>query len=116
MIKNGRPYTCEDGGLDKMLIRFGVQPKPDDALITDLPVELQDKAKSWVYLFVSPRKTKNNKFSSYSIKHWIERYIGHYITNNQAKDIMLQCGYEPVNPNVLNWYYKVNIDENGKVR
>lgn len=111
MIVHGRPYTCE-GGLEKL----GFSDKPDDELITDLPEELYDKAVHWVFLFVKPRKTVNKKFSSYSIKHWIERYIGHYITNNQAKDIMLLCGYTPVDPNELNWYYKVNIDENGKVR
>ena len=115
MIKNGRPYTNESSGIDKMLIRLGVQPKPDDSLITDLPSDFQDKAKEWVQQFVTPRKNRNNKFNSYSIKHWIERYIGHYITNNQGKDIMLQCWYEPVDPNELNWHYKINVADAGKI-
>ena len=116
MIKNGRPYTCEDGGLGFMFKKlYDITVKPDDELITDLSVEYQDKARQWVELFVSPRKTVNKKFTSYSIKHWIERYIGHYITNNQAKDIMMRCGYEPVDPDKLNWYYKVNIKESGKL-
>lgn len=112
MIRDGRPCTCETGKLEFI----GIPPRVDDELISDLPEDLRDKAVHWVSLFVTPRKTINKKFSSYSIKHWIERYIGYYITNNQAKDVMLQCGYEPVNPNTKNWHYKINISENGQIK
>lgn len=106
MIINGRPYTDEWSERDK--IYFGHAPV-DDKLSDELPAEKLEKAKEWVAKFVEPRRTVNNNVTSYGIKHMIENYIGEYITNNQGKDIMLQCGYEPVNSKELNWRYKIKL-------
>ena len=37
-----------------------------------------------------------------------EKDTGLYLTNNEFKDAMLMCGYEPVNPNELNWNYCIS--------
>ena len=42
------------------------------------------------------------------IKHLLERDTGIYLTNNEFKDAMLQAGYEPVDPNELNWHYRIS--------
>lgn len=108
MILNGRPYTDEWSEKDK--IYFGHSPV--DAALTDtIDKDKLEKAKEWVAKFITPRRTVNKDVTSYGIKHMIESYIGEYISNNQGKDIMLQCGYEPVDPNELNWRYRINIDK-----
>lgn len=107
MLKNGRPYTCEWSERDKAY--FGFSPV-DSALSDSLTDEELDKAKEWVKKFVTPRRTVNHDESSYTIKHHMERYAKTYISNNQAKDIMLQCGFDPVNQDALNWEYRIKIN------
>lgn len=53
-------------------------------------------------------KTPNYDKSSYGLKHILEKDTGLYLTNNEFKDAMLMCGYEPINPNELNWYYQIS--------
>lgn len=46
--------------------------------------------------------------TSYGLKHILEHDTGIYLTNNEFKDAMLICGYEPVNPQELNWTYCIS--------
>ena len=92
MIKNNRPYTDENGWVD-------------DELITDLPKEETNKCLDWIKANLLPRKTPYNHATSYGLKHKLEHAIHIYLTNNQFKDAMMMCGFEPVNPNELNWRY-----------
>ena len=91
----GRPYTDENGW-------------QDDELITDLPKEEMDKCLNWIKANIVARKTPYPYQTSYSLKHKLQHDLGIYLTNNQFKDAMLECGFEPVNPDELNWHYCIS--------
>jgi hypothetical protein len=59
----------------------------------------------WIRLVIKPAKTVAPN-TSYSIKHDFER-VGFYITNGQFKGAMLAAGYAPVDPNELNWEFRI---------
>lgn len=92
MLKNGRPYSIENG-------------YEDAGLITEKPAEVQETVYTWIRENLMPRKTVLHGRTSYGIKHLLEDDTKIYLTNNEFKDAMLQCGYEPVDPNMLNWLY-----------
>ena len=95
MLKNGRPYSNENGYVD-------------DALITNRTQEEIDIVYRWIDMNLFPRKTTLTSYTSYGIKHILERDTGIYLTNNEFKDAMLMCGYKPTNPNDLNWCYCIS--------
>lgn len=80
----------------------------DTALVTDMTEEEQEKIMSWIHENILPRKMPLLTRSSYGIKHLLERDTGIYMTNNQFKDAMLLCGYEPVDERLLNWNYRIS--------
>ena len=43
------------------------------------------------------------------MKHLLEHDTGVYLTNNEFKDAMLLAGYRPVNPDSLNWKYRIEL-------
>ena len=90
-IRDGRPWTENDTGL-----------------ITDMSTEEQERVKAWIHENLLPRKTPNLDRTSYGIKHILDRDIGIYTTNNQFKDAMLMCGFEPVDERCLNWNYCIS--------
>lgn len=95
MMRNNRPYSIENG-------------YKDDGLITSRPKAEMDLAMRWIKENIRPRKTPNRGSTSYWLKHVLERDTGLYLTNNEFKDAMLLSGYEPVNPNALNWCYRIS--------
>lgn len=95
MIKNNRPYTNENGWVD-------------DELIIDIDEKEQEIVFNWIDKNIMPRKTELDTRTSYGIKHLLEQDTGIYLTNNQFKDAMMHCGYMPVNPNELNWTYRIS--------
>ena len=95
LIKDGRPYTNENGWTD-------------DGLLTDRPKEEQETALRWILENIKPRKTVLRERTSYGIKHILQRDCNLYLTNNQFKDAMLLSGYEPTDPNELNWHYCIS--------
>lgn len=92
MIKNGRPYSCENGYTDKKLI-------------TDQDYLTIKKVSDWIKDNIERADTVNDKHTSYSLKHRLQADTGVYLTNNEFKDAMLLAGYVPVNENELNWKY-----------
>lgn len=93
MIQNGRPLTHTQGHYDARLI-------------DELAQEDQDKLIKWIKENVYPRK--DNDFlgiTSAKLKYIISQETGIRMTNNQCKDIMLQCGFEPVDNTELYWRY-----------
>lgn len=105
MIKDGRPYSVENGSVD-------------DALITSHSKEEINIVCEWIRSNLIRIKTANYDKSSYSLKHSLETDTGIYLTNNEFKDAMLMCEYEPVNPNELNWILAKNhlcLQKIGKV-
>lgn len=95
MIKNGRPYTDENGAID-------------DGLLTDHPQEIQDIVLKWIRENFLPRKTELPTSTSYGLKHILQRDTGIYLTNNEFKDAMMMCNFNPVDPNELNWTYCIS--------
>lgn len=96
MIKNGRPCTIESNDIDVRLIDENHSEKEIEIIC------------EWIRSNFIRTKTANFDKSSYGLKHILEDDTGIYLTNNEFKDVMLMCEYEPVNPNALNWYYCIS--------
>ena len=96
MIKFGRPYSNEtsDGSID-------------DALITERSDEEITAVGKWIRDNIRPAKKILDGHTSYGMKHILKHDTGIYLTNNEFKDAMLLTGYKPVNPNELNWRYRI---------
>ena len=112
MIKNGRAYTLkEENGLGDEC----------DQITTGATMGGIDTAGfmslvfGWIHYHISPASKTCTRYSSYSLKHMVENDIGFYITNNQLKDAMLLCGYQPVDANKTNWLFKIKIDRADRV-
>ena len=65
-------------------------------------------AVQWLDGNIQPRKTPLPDWSSYGIKHLLERDTKLYMTNGEFKGAMLQCGYKPVDAYELNWYFCIS--------
>ena len=96
MLKNGRPYT---------IMEFGFV---DDELLTDCTQEEQKVVLNWIRENFIPSEKHYRNITSYSLKHALEHSTGIYLTNNQFKDAMMMCGYNPVDCNWLNWEYCIS--------
>ena len=94
MIKNGRPYTNENGW-------------EDGGLITDHGDEVKKSVDGWIGKNIRTAKKILRGRTSYGMKHILEHDTGIYLTNNEFKDAMLLAGYSPVNPGELNWRYRI---------
>ncbi len=94
MIKDGRPYTNENRSVDS-------------ALITDLPEGTQEQIDAWIKANFKHSKRENKGHTSYGLKHILEDDMGIYLTNNQFKDAMMKAGFDPVDPDELNWTYRI---------
>lgn len=94
MMKNNKPYTNENGHID-------------DTLVTDLNAKEQSEISEWIKRNIRPARKVLQGRTSYGLKHVLEHDTGIYLTNNQFKDAMLSAGYTPVNPNELNWRYRI---------
>lgn len=74
----------------------------------ELPIENQNTILHWIEKNLCPCKTPMYRATSYWLKHALERDTGFYCTNDQFKSAMLKCGYKPVNPTALNWYFCIS--------
>lgn len=92
MIKNGRPYTNENGSVD-------------DSLVTSHTDNEMNIIKQWIDDNILSSTEILYSMNSYSLKHLLQHDTGIYLTNNEFKDAMLFAGYQPINPNDLNWKY-----------
>lgn len=45
--------------------------------------------------------------TSYGMKHILESRTGSYMTNNQFKEAMMECGFFPVVVDELNWRFRI---------
>ena len=80
----------------------------DDELIENETVEIQEKVFAWIKENIYPRKTPLEIPNSYGLKHILKRDTDIYLTNNAFKDAMLQCGFEPVDYEKLNWSFRIS--------
>lgn len=95
MIKDGHPYTNENGYVD-------------DELLSDTPEDHQQIVLQWIHDNIRPIKSANYNHSSYGIKHILQHDTNIYLTNNQFKDAMMRCGHLPVDSDRLNWNFKIS--------
>lgn len=76
---------------------------------TKLPDNEKITLVNWIVAFFKPIKTVNNRHSSYGLKHVFEHApLGFYVNNGAFKGAMLIAGFEPVDPNELNWRFKIS--------
>lgn len=94
MIKNGRPYTNENGFID-------------GALITEHGDGEMAAVSGWIRENIRTGKKILHGRTSYGMKHLLEHDTGIYLTNNEFKDAMMMAGHSPVNPGELNWRYRI---------
>ena len=66
-----------------------------------------DEVLDWIRVNFLPAKNVLHGHTSYGLKHILQDDTGIYLTNNEFKDAMMLCGYEPSNPNELNWHYRI---------
>lgn len=106
MIKDGRAYTLKsENGLGDEC----------DQITTGATMGGIDTAGfmslvfGWIHDHIAPATRTYTRSTSYGFKHMVENEIGYYITNNQFKDAMLLCGYQPVNANETNWMFKIKV-------
>lgn len=98
MIKNGNPVTVETNS------------KTIDAeLLYTLSDTTIARISEWIKENIRPADCNCSGYSSYGLKHVLERDTGIYLTNNQFKHAMLLAGYEPNNPDELNWEYNIAL-------
>lgn len=106
MIKNGRAYTLksENGLGDEcdQVTSGATMGGIDTAGFMSLVF-------GWIHDHIAPASRTYTRSTSYGFKHMVENEIGYYITNNQFKDAMLLCGYQPVKPNETNWMFKIKV-------
>ena len=62
----------------------------------------------WIQRNLAPKKSANQTHSSYGIKHLLQHDTGVYLTNGEFKDAMIKSGYDPINPNDQNWYFRLS--------
>lgn len=96
MIRNNRPYTNENGHID-------------DGLITDCKFYTVMAVSEWIKENLEPAAKPLMRYTSYGLKHMLEKDTGIYLTNNEFKDAMLLAGYRPVDENALNWSYSARF-------
>lgn len=101
-MRNGHPWSVSCG--DRNPTKRG----EDKALLSDLSDGERERVISWINENLLPIASPNGKHTSYGIKHIIQKEIGIYLTNNQFKDAMLECGFEPVEVDALNWVFRIS--------
>lgn len=94
MMKNGRPYTSENGVVDNALIYT----------ISDADAALVSR---WIKDNIRHADGNFTGRTSYGLKHLLQQDCGVYLTNNQFKHAMLLAGFVPINANDLNWEFNI---------
>ena len=73
----------------------------------DLLGDEQETVLRWIRANIKHRRTVSD-WTSYGLKHELERDTGLYITNGAFKGGMLQCGFGPVDLDALNWTFRIS--------
>ena len=73
--------------------------------------------KNWIKKnFIPTERTYLDGWTSYGLKHVFEEsFGGFYVTNDQFKWAMLECGFKPKDPSALNWKFKISKRSPGLV-
>ena len=93
MLRNNRPYTNENGFVDSKLI-------------TDFNFNEITTVMEWIRKNIRPSDAIYPR-TSYGLKHMLEDDTHLYLTNNQMKDALYLAGFKPVDPDELNWSFRI---------
>jgi len=63
-----------------------------------------DICKLWIKKFIDPRKTINTRHGSYSLKHFVEDWAGHYISNGAFIQAAIELGFNYRNRGPNAWF------------
>ncbi len=88
--------------------QFEVYTEGDNNHFSDLPKAKQEQVLSWIEANIFPIKTPLMKRSSKGMKHILHSKTGIYLSNNQFKEAMLMCGFEPVDPSQWSWHFGIS--------
>ena len=94
-----KPFASETS------LNRGMHPGDRPEAYEKLIPEEQDALLEWIRLAMKPAKTVAPT-TSYGIKHDFEG-AGFYITNGQFKGAMRASGHAPVDPEELNWEFRI---------
>ncbi len=61
--------------------------------MTTLTPEKEELVKNAITCFLVPQKTMNRHYPSYRLKHLLEKVVGFYVSNEDCKKLMLECGF-----------------------
>lgn len=74
-----------------------------------LSKEEKHALQKWIATHMRGRKTINDGYTSYGLKHMFEDCeVGFYISNGQFKGAMIAAGFTPCNPNMRNHCYCIS--------
>lgn len=108
MIKNGHPVTTyRESGL-KPPEGKDWDTEYDGDRFDSLTREEQDLIEAWVRSNFQPAgHYSDQEYNSYWFKHRFEQLIGHYVSNDQAKDAFLSWGFKPKDEHAYNWVFEI---------
>ena len=69
-----------------------------------------EKLKQYILDNIQKRKTINTNHTSYWYKHLFEKELGFYISNDDCKEALCECGFRPAIPTGSQYWY-FNISE-----
>jgi len=97
----GKPAT------DKEKQHFESVTVRDDEHFKDMSEPEQIIVRKWLSYNLLPAQSVLSGHTSYGMKHILESRTGIYMTNNQFKEAMMECGFFPVVVDELNWRFRI---------
>lgn len=78
----------------------------------------KEKIKLWIETFIVPIRSSNYGYnhSSHALKHYCERMIDEYVSNDEMKECMKENGFLPSNWSKLNWHFKISSSQADRLR
>lgn len=89
--------------IEKRHIGFDDRPERFD----DLSNDEKGIVLCWIREKVQHQSTILPEWTSYALKHFMERDTGLYITNGAFKGAMQRCGFVPEDAEAINWEFYV---------
>ena len=75
----------------------------------DIPKDEIELCEKWIKEFVKERKTINRDFSSYRLKHIVEKHFKKYISNGAFIQASKNLGFKIKPCNSLNAYFNMGV-------
>lgn len=99
------PYICAHG-----LRPYTPYTSRKEEVSYDINFENVELAINLIKRYLTTRKTINLKYSSYWLKHLVEKKLACYISNSELIIAMLTCGYQykQIDGNSPNCYFNVS--------